>query len=126
MKKYNLSLPDIPCNCNELAQAITGKFHNAFVQRWGDHTCNQPGCESVLVLDGNMKNTRQVCSCRDVGELKFAEMDGCVVIVNRCVISKHKDGSGRHRGRKIIREKSEKCRPQNGPSRNSKRNRCHL
>ncbi|XP_044170094.1 uncharacterized protein LOC122954120 [Acropora millepora] len=80
MKKYNLSLPDIPCNCNELAQAITGKFHNAFVQRWGDHTCNQPGCESVLVLDGNMKNTRQVCSCRDVGELKFAGMDGCVVI----------------------------------------------
>ena len=34
MKKYNLSLPDIPCNRNELAQAITGKFHDAFVQRW--------------------------------------------------------------------------------------------
>ena len=31
MKKYNLSLPDIPCNRNELAQAITGKFHDAFV-----------------------------------------------------------------------------------------------
>ena len=44
-----------------------------------DHTCNQPGCESVLVLDGNMKNARQVCSCRDVGELKFAGMDGSVV-----------------------------------------------
>ena len=35
MKKYNLSLPHIPCNRNELAQAITGKFHDAFVQRWG-------------------------------------------------------------------------------------------
>ena len=35
MKKYNLSLPDIPCNRNELAQAITGKYHDAFVQRWG-------------------------------------------------------------------------------------------
>jgi len=27
-----------------------------------------------------MKNARQVCSCRDVGELKFAGMDGSVVI----------------------------------------------
>ena len=38
-----------------------------------------PGCESVLELDGNMKNARQVWSCRDVGELKFAGMDGSVV-----------------------------------------------
>ena len=29
-----------------------------------------------------MKNARQVCSCRDVGELKFAAMDGSVVIGN--------------------------------------------
>ena len=28
-----------------------------------------------------MKNARQVCSCRDVGELKFAGMDGSVLIV---------------------------------------------
>ena len=27
-----------------------------------------------------MKNARQVGSCRDVGELKFAGMDGSVVI----------------------------------------------
>ena len=27
-----------------------------------------------------MKNARLVCSCRDVGELKFAGMDGSVVI----------------------------------------------
>ena len=33
MKKYNLSLPDIPCNRNDLAQAITGKFHDVFLQR---------------------------------------------------------------------------------------------
>ena len=47
-----------------------------------DHTCNKPGCESVLVLDGSMENAQQVCSCRDVGELKFAGMDGSVVIGN--------------------------------------------
>ena len=34
------------------------------------------GCESVLELDGNMKNARQVWFRRDVGELKFAGMDG--------------------------------------------------
>ena len=33
----------------------------------------------MLQLDGNMKNARQVWSCRDVGELKFAGMDGSVV-----------------------------------------------
>ena len=27
-----------------------------------------------------MKNARQACCCRDVGDLKFAGMDGSVVI----------------------------------------------
>ena len=45
-----------------------------------DHTCDKPGSHSVLVLDGNMKNARQVCGCRDVGELKFAGMNGSVVV----------------------------------------------
>ena len=44
------------------------------------HACSQPGCQSVLVLDGNMKNARQVCACRDVGELKFAGMNGSIVV----------------------------------------------
>ena len=52
-----------------------------------DHSCDKPGCHSVLVLDGNMKNARQVCGCRDVGELKFAGMNGSVV-VGMYIISK--------------------------------------
>ena len=36
----------------------------------------------MLVLDGNMKNARQVCSCHDVGELKFAGMDGSIIVGN--------------------------------------------
>ena len=28
-----------------------------------------------------MKNARQVCSCRDVGELKFAGMDGSELLL---------------------------------------------
>ena len=29
------------------------------------HTCSFPGCGSVLVLDGNMKNHRDVCCAKD-------------------------------------------------------------
>ena len=45
-----------------------------------DHLCDTPGCGSVLVLDGNMKNCRQICACRDIGELKFAGLEGSVVV----------------------------------------------
>ena len=34
----------------------------------------------MLVLDGNMKNARQVCSCKDIGELHYAGMEGTVVV----------------------------------------------
>ena len=39
-----------------------------------------------------MKNARQVCFCRDVGELKFVGMDGSVVIgisSNLIILSGH-------------------------------------
>ena len=34
----------------------------------------------MLVLDGNMKNARQVCFCHVVGELKFAGMHGSIAV----------------------------------------------
>ena len=40
------------------------------------------GCGSVLVLDGNMKNARQVCQCRAVGQLHFPNLSGTVSIGN--------------------------------------------
>ena len=46
--------------------------------------------------------------------------------VDHCVVSKHIDGSRRHKGRKNIREKRENCWPQNGPLRDSERHRYHL
>ena len=45
-----------------------------------DHVCDTPGCGTVLVLDGNMKNCHQVCACHDIGELKFAGLQGTVVV----------------------------------------------
>ena len=35
----------------------------------------------MLVFDGNMKNARQVCSSHDVGEIKFAGMDGSELLL---------------------------------------------
>lgn len=31
-------------------------------------------------MDGNMKNARQVCLCKNVGELQFSDLHGTVVV----------------------------------------------
>ena len=38
----------------------------------------------MLVLDGNMKNARQVCVLKDVAELHFSAINGSIV-VGKCV-----------------------------------------
>ena len=40
------------------------------------HSCNVPGCQDVLVIDGNMKNCRQVCAVGDVTTYSFKSIDG--------------------------------------------------
>ena len=45
-----------------------------------DHVCDSPGCKGVLIMDGNMKNARQVCMCKHVGELQFDDLQGTVVV----------------------------------------------
>lgn len=49
-----------------------------------DHICGAPGCKTVLVLDGNMKNARQVCMVKDIGELHFSNMTGSIVVGTYC------------------------------------------
>lgn len=34
----------------------------------------------MLVLDGNMKNARQVCMVKDVAELHFSAINGSIVV----------------------------------------------
>jgi len=34
----------------------------------------------MLVLDGNMKNARQVCMVKDVAELRFSAINGSIVV----------------------------------------------
>lgn len=45
-----------------------------------DHLCETPGCKNVLISDGNMKNARQVCMLKDVGQLQFQGIDGAIVV----------------------------------------------
>ena len=40
------------------------------------HKCNHPGCRSALVLDGNMKNQRDVCMAKDAGFVEFTSLPG--------------------------------------------------
>ena len=42
------------------------------------HTCSFPGCGSVLVLDGNMKNHRDVCYAKDAGFIQFDGLPGLI------------------------------------------------
>ena len=51
-----------------------------------DHVCDVPGCKSVLVMDGNMKNARQVCLCKHVGELQFSDLHGTVVVGKEIIL----------------------------------------
>lgn len=43
-----------------------------------DHSCDTPGCGSVLVIDGNMKNHRDVCSATEAGFITFQGLPGKV------------------------------------------------
>ena len=45
-----------------------------------DHVCESVGCKSTLVLDGNMKNTCQVCMLKDVAQLHFPRMPGALAV----------------------------------------------
>ena len=44
-----------------------------------DHVCESPG--STLVLDGNMKNTCQVCIMKGVAELHFTGMPEVLLLL---------------------------------------------
>lgn len=42
------------------------------------HFCDTKGCGSVLVLDGNMKNSRDVCAAVDAGFVEYTGLPGRV------------------------------------------------
>lgn len=42
------------------------------------HICTYPGCKNVLVLDGNMKNRRDICGAKDAGWIQYPGLPGCI------------------------------------------------
>ena len=57
--------------CNMCTSYCTSAFTLA-------HSCTFPGCGKVLVLDGNMKNRRDVCYAKDAGYLEFEGLSGSI------------------------------------------------
>ena len=42
------------------------------------HSCAFPGCGGVIVLDGNMKNKRDICYAKNAGFIKFDGLSGSI------------------------------------------------
>ena len=58
---------------------------NIIIMLIAEHTCTFPGCQNVLVLDGNMKNRRDICYAKDAGFVQFPGLPG--QIKTGCVAS---------------------------------------
>ena len=43
-----------------------------------EHKCTYPGCGTTLVLDGNMKNHRDVCYAKEAGFMEFEGLSGSI------------------------------------------------
>jgi len=53
--------------------------HPDYYHGWNTaHRCSYPGCGSVLVLDGNMKNHRDICSAKPQGHIEFECLPGVI------------------------------------------------
>ena len=42
------------------------------------HHCSYPGCRTVLVIDGNMKNRRNVCAASKAGFIQYDGLPGSI------------------------------------------------
>ena len=43
-----------------------------------EHQCGYPGCKNVLVIDGNMKNRRDVCAATKAGYIEYKGLPGVI------------------------------------------------
>uniref|UniRef100_A0A1X7V592 Uncharacterized protein n=1 Tax=Amphimedon queenslandica TaxID=400682 RepID=A0A1X7V592_AMPQE len=58
--------------------AMAPVFHNAFQKHYSAHACTKPGCGKVLMLDGNMKNHRDVCLATQARYTKYDGLPGSI------------------------------------------------
>ena len=53
-------------------------FANYMLYWYLDHTCSYSGCKNVLVIDGNMKNRRDVCAATEAGYTEYNGLPGVI------------------------------------------------
>ncbi|KXJ21076.1 hypothetical protein AC249_AIPGENE27746 [Exaiptasia diaphana] len=80
MRRHNFEIEHFPYDKSELTKLVVICFHSIFVSKWSEHSCQHKGCKNVVVIDGNMKNCRQVCSCKGVTQLQFEGMIGAITV----------------------------------------------
>jgi hypothetical protein len=92
----------LPMFYQSFIKKLSGKFlfHLTTFLMITEHECHYAGCTNVLVLDGNMKNRRDICYAKDAGYVRYPGLDGH--IKTGCMMSpayksyfceKHKDRS---------------------------------
>ena len=42
------------------------------------HRCRYPGCGGVIILDGNMKNQRNICAATEAGYVQYQHLPGSI------------------------------------------------
>ena len=90
MYPEHFELSNLPMHCDTSKTFIdfTTKYHEAFMRKYSgmfkhkliffcmEHRCGKPGCGNVLVLDGNMKNHRNVCYADKAGYVQYEGLPG--------------------------------------------------
>jgi hypothetical protein len=54
------------------------EFGLNYIKLTTGHTCHKPGCGKALVIDGNMKNHRDVCCATNAGYSEYTGLPGRV------------------------------------------------
>jgi len=71
------------------------------------HQCTYPGCKKVLVVDGNMKNRRDVCMARDAGYIEYDGLPGAIKTGCMNTPQKGSRHCSLHTGRACIQQASQ-------------------
>ena len=58
------------------ASAVVMNLHDSHYIQFEEHKCEYPGCKYVLVIDGNMKNRRDICLVKDAGSISYPGLPG--------------------------------------------------
>lgn len=96
--KFNLSSLPLHGDTRNTLSMFTTIYHGAFMEKYSgrysqghetapyayfvpsitEHHCAKPGCSQALVVDGNMKNHRNVCFATNAGYVEFNGLPGRV------------------------------------------------